>query len=258
MIKSPFQLNKYRQDAKLIEGLTRLVVQLIEIHKRLFLRLEEINITIDKKTGPKGEAGVPGKDGIPGKNGEMPLIDDIVALTLQNIKLPENGKDGVTPIRGVHYFTEEDINIIKEELMVSLTKHIDTRDPESLLHVFTKKGKKLSVKHIDGLEQTLSAFSNQLGRGYLHGGGDTVKAGTGITIVNNSDGTKTIIGNAGVGAWTTPPETPDGSISIFTVGAVPPTDVIADGIMMFDGVGYTFAAGQIIFINPPAQYVKYR
>ncbi|MEI6532504.1 MAG: hypothetical protein WCO06_01550, partial [Candidatus Roizmanbacteria bacterium] len=51
---------------------------------------------------------------------------------------------------------------------------------------------KLKSTQIDGLEQTISAFRSQLARGYLHGGGDTVKAGTNVTITKNSDGTKTI------------------------------------------------------------------
>lgn len=49
---------------------------------------------------------------------------------------------------------------------------------------------KLKSKHIDGLEQTISAFNTQLSRGYLHGGGISdiaglVTAGTNITITGN-------------------------------------------------------------------------
>lgn len=49
---------------------------------------------------------------------------------------------------------------------------------------------KLKGSNIDGYDQTIAAFRNQLSRGYLHGGGG---GGTGnITSVSNSDGTLTI------------------------------------------------------------------
>lgn len=51
---------------------------------------------------------------------------------------------------------------------------------------------KLKSSQIEGLEQTIKAFHNQLGRGYLHGGGDTVSAGTNISITTNSAGQKVI------------------------------------------------------------------
>lgn len=62
----------------------------------------------------------------------------------------------------------------------------------------------------------------------------------------------------GVGAWSTPAESPDSSNLIFTVGSSAPTDVISDGVNLFNGAGYTYAAGQITFVNPPTQYVRYR
>lgn len=58
--------------------------------------------------------------------------------------------------------------------------------------------------------------------------------------------------------WSTPAETPDGATTVFTVGSSAPSDVVADGITYYDGKGYSFAAGQITFDNPPAQYVRYR
>ena len=56
---------------------------------------------------------------------------------------------------------------------------------------------KLKSSQIDGLDQTIRAFQSQLARGYLHGGGDTVKAGTNITITKNTDGSKTINSTGG-------------------------------------------------------------
>ena len=57
---------------------------------------------------------------------------------------------------------------------------------------------KLKSSHIEGLEQTISAFRNQIAtKGYLHGGGDTVAAGTNITITKNSAGEKVIASTGG-------------------------------------------------------------
>jgi hypothetical protein len=64
--------------------------------------------------------------------------------------------------------------------------------------------------------------------------------------------------SSGVGAWSTPAETPDGIITVFTVGGSAPTDVSSDGVLLFEGVGYTYAAGQITLSNAPTQSVRYR
>ena len=62
---------------------------------------------------------------------------------------------------------------------------------------------KLKSSQIDGLEQTLNAFKSQIGnRGYLHGGGDTVVAGSGISLTSNANGTKTISATGGSGTVT--------------------------------------------------------
>src|SRR5437773_4489136 len=53
----------------------------------------------------------------------------------------------------------------------------------------------------------------------------------------------------------TPPETPDGIITTFTVSARP-LWVVADSSTYFEGFGYSYAGGQIIFTNPPTNLVR--
>lgn len=67
-------------------------------------------------------------------------------------------------------------------------------------------------------------------------------------------------GGGGVGSWSTPPQTPNSSTLIFTVGSSAPTDVVSDGLLRFSPDDYTFAAGQITFNSniPPTYSVKYR
>lgn len=74
-----------------------------------------------------------------------------------------------------------------------------------------------------------------------------------VTVLEGSSG------GGGVGAWFTPAESvsPDGSVTVFTTTTAP-TDVVSDGIMLFDGFGYTYSAGQITLDNGPTQFIKFR
>ena len=64
----------------------------------------------------------------------------------------------------------------------------------------------------------------------------------------------------GAGAWSIPPEAVDseGAVTVFTVGAEAPTDVVSDGSMLIEGFGYTYDSGQITLDNGPTQYIRYR
>lgn len=75
-------------------------------------------------------------------------------------------------------------------------------NPMSVIDKILKMGKKFKLKpeNIDGLEQTINSLTSQLkpGVGYLHGGGDTVTAGTNIALVRTSDGKTQINATGGV------------------------------------------------------------
>lgn len=62
----------------------------------------------DGKDGVDGKDGAPGKDGIDGKDGK----DGAPGKDGQDGKDGEPGKDGYTPVKGVDYFTESDIQEI--------------------------------------------------------------------------------------------------------------------------------------------------
>lgn len=139
-------------------------------------------IQVIKET-KQGEPGNPGKDAPPISKEE--IIKEIMQ------KIP----DKKVLIKSVLQALPEDkpsLKIIQEKFETDPMSVID-----KILEL-AKKGKfKLKTEHIDGLDQTISAFSNQLGRGYLHGGGDSLKAGSGITLTANADGTKTIVSTGG-------------------------------------------------------------
>lgn len=234
MIKSPYQtIEKIKTDIAIV----KLSQELVSIHEKFLSKLDEVSFLINKKVGPKGDKGERGQKGEKGDKGDRGVdgqitnINEVVNIVLSKVKVPRDGIDGIdgkTPIKGVDYMSKDEIDSLKKEIKDSLRQYQDSKDPEQLLHLFTKKGKKLSMKHIDGLEQTISAFSNQLGRGYLHGGGDTVVAGTGVTLTSNSDGTKTISSSITSVGYQAPTGTVDGSNKTF-VFASAPNVIVVDG-----------------------------
>lgn len=107
---------------------------------------------------------------------KVPKIDETSLLKKFIAQIPKN---------------KADLKIIQE--------HFET-DPMSVINKILEMGDsfKINAGSINGLDQTVRAFHNQIGRrGYIHGGGDTVVAGTNITIVTNPQGQKVISSTAG-------------------------------------------------------------
>jgi hypothetical protein len=213
MIKSPLQniplIERIKYESKRDASILKFTELLIDLHNKINDKLEEVNKTINKKVGPKGEKGDRGDRGPKGDRGlpgEITNLQDAIDIIQKSIRIPKDGLDGKhggTPVKGIHYFTEEEISQIKQDILKEVKKIFAGREDsaEDILNLFTKRDKKISIKQVDGLEQTISAFSNQLGRGgYIHGGGDTLVAGPGIVLTPNSDGTKTV-SMIGGGTW---------------------------------------------------------
>ena len=146
------------------------------------------------------------KQGEPGKDADE---EDIVSRVTENLtsQLPDVEKLKQDILSEIPEAPKFDIKSITKSVLKAIPENkaslkaiqekIDI-DPMSVIEKIMSlpEGKfKLKTANIDGLEQTMSAFRSQLGRGYLHGGGDTVVAGSGIIITNNSNGTKTISSN---------------------------------------------------------------
>lgn len=117
------------------------------------------------------------------------------------------------------------LKIIQDKIEIDYDKILETITPKL----------KLEVKNIDGLDKTLKLLDKR----YIHGGGDTVTAGTNITITRNNNGDK-VINSTGSGGISV--ETPSGIIDgvnvTFTVLNIPKWIVI-DGVTYFDGQGYS-------------------
>ena len=90
--------------------------------------------------------------------------------------------------------SKADLKIIKEQMEI---------DPMSIIEkimALPEDKFKLKTKNIDGLEQTITAFRNQLARGYLHGGGMTkVEHDTTITGEGTSASPLSVVASATTG-----------------------------------------------------------
>lgn len=166
-----------------------------ESEKKLNTKLSEfetkaIGMIKDIQSIPKPQ-GKDGKDGTDGKDADEKKI---VETILSKIPKP-NENELIKKIISKIPENKASLKIIQEKFET---------DPMSIIEkiMALPEGKfKLKTSHIDGLEQTMRAFQSQLGRGYLHGGGDTVVAGTNITITQNANGNKVISSTAGTGTW---------------------------------------------------------
>lgn len=198
--------------------------------------LKKLNATITEvqkmQKGDKGDSIV----GPPGKN--APIVDEekLIKQILKKIPLPKNGVDGSI-----------DIPKFMDMVIEKLTKD-----------------KTLKPEHIFGLKDEMTAYRNQLaGKHYgsdtlVRGGGDTVAAGSNISI-SVVNGVKTISSTGGSSsAWSTPVEAVNGSTTVFTVGSSAPTDVVADGILLYPNLGYTYSNPTITLTNAPSLYVRFR
>lgn len=166
-----------------------IVKSLVETNKREVSRITKL------PKGDKGDPGEPGKRGVPGKDGYTPI----------------KGKDyfdGYTPIKGKDYFTKSD----KEEVLLNTLARIrqpkdgenavvdEVKIAEKAADIIKEKGL-LETKDIKGLTNEMSSYRNQLAmkQAGQHGGGDTVVAGSGVTITPLPNGTKEISAPGGAG-----------------------------------------------------------
>lgn len=199
-------------------------------------KMNEIDVVLQKLssidfTGESGPMPVAGIDfPIPenGKDGVSPDKNEIVKEVLKNIRQP---KDGETPIVDEEKIVKKVLAKIPK-IEVPKAQKVDPQDIiDKVFELLDNGKKKLSTKHIgdftNGLEQTIAPIRS-LAAGF-RGGGDTVEAGTGvsITVVNgkkviSSGSTITFIDDevvSGSGtSWTLANTPVVGSVKLFALG----------------------------------------
>lgn len=177
------------------------------------------------------QKGLPGRDGV---DGVSPDPKEIAKTVMAQIRQP---KDGETPVINLDVVAQKAAKLIK----VPDPKQPTELDPEKVAKLAIKTiidKKLLKSEHIDGLNKELTSYRAQLaGKHYgentmVRGGGDTVAAGSNITIAV-VNGVKTISASGGSGfTELTATETPDGIITVFTFAAASakPSYLVLDNV----------------------------
>lgn len=150
------------------------------------------------------------------------------------------GKDGKTPKKGVDYFDGEPgkpgESVKLEEVAAAVIEYLK------------KNGIPMSA--ISGLVNELASYrSSAMLGGQTRGGGDTVSAGTGISITYDSNGNK-VITNTGTASNEVWGEVPTGSGTAFTIANTPTAGTLRlyrGGIRIIEGAGedYTLSGVNI-------------
>lgn len=215
----------------------------------------------DTKMISKGDQGVRGFRGFPGRNGEDAVIDieSLIQRIVALIPTPKDGEDGDDAVIDEVSIVKKAAKLVLANLPEPKPVKIPKIDHEKLAGIVAQQideGKiKLKSKHIEDYEDpTKSAevvLRRFIARGALHGAGDTVKAGTNITLTRNSDGTTTISSSGG--SSSSPILTATGSINdsntVFTF-ATTPAFVVVNGATYIHGGGVTIAGTTVTLDNP--------
>lgn len=178
--------------------------------------------------GPQGARGEQGLQGFQGVQGEMGPMGP-------KGKDGKNGKDGKDGVKGKD--GKDGVN----------------PEPEDFIKIIKEKGL-LKVEHIDGLRAEVDNYRSQLaGKHYgsttmLRGGGDSVAAGTNVTI-SNVNGVKTISSTGSGLSVLAATGTIDDSNTVFTFASAP-TLVVVNGAMYRHGSGVSIVATTATLDNP--------
>lgn len=258
-------------------GVTKVIFELMDEIENLKTELETVRKDIapnlkdvlEQVKGTPGYTPVKGKDyrdgvdGNPGTNGENYVLTPADKKEIaQSIKVPVVEK----VIIEKHEVVIEQ-PIIKTEIVKETTveKNLSTEQLALVQKEFDSKLKEVKDQLSTIPRGTVGGSRpiKILSSGTAVGGAVNEINFTGATITTVGPSGKRVtvaLSGGGVGAWSTPVETPvsDGSVTVFTVGSSAPTDVVSDGSFLYNGAGYTFAAGQITFTNGPTQFVRYR
>lgn len=203
--KSPLPLESIYQ-IKRDAALMKAAQDILRVYDQFSGKIDEFNAIIAGKFGPKGDKGdKPTPQEVRDHLMQIvpQMLPDITENHLKSLIAPlipevsdgedgEDGDDGYTPQKGVDYMTDDDIAEIASK--ASELTQIPEIDHTMILGALNKARKPvLKPEHIEGIQQLFSKILDDRGvRGYVHGGGDTVKAGTGVAVTRNSDGTTTI------------------------------------------------------------------
>ena len=227
LVRSPIQVPQ-RDPFQLLEQITRLVGELKNLRGEIEKKYIEIQQITSRVKGEKSVVNVTTLPGRPGRDGrdadEKKIIRQVYSAVLDAVRLPKDGRDGQ---KG------KDAN------------------PEDVYEIIKKK--KIKPEDIEGYEQTISVLRNFMARGGVRGGGDTVAAGSGVTITQ-SNGVKTISATAGATSWRTITGTIDGVTTVFTIpsgGATDSSILSLNGQILRPTTDYAISGTTLTYVTAP-------
>lgn len=215
-------------------------------------RMASIDSAIAKARITTGPEGTPGKDAdhaaiveevfarIPTpQDGKSVSLEEVVSEVMNRINVPKDGKDAVV-----------DHDRIAAAVLPLIPKPKDGKDGASvtLAEVLKELKKSLTLSDIPGIKEAIDSYSNQAAmRGYLHGGGDTVTAGTGVMITSDANGKKiiSVAGSTGTAVYN---ELVSGSGTAFVLANIPTVGTVrvyARGQRLTLGTDYTISGKNI-------------
>lgn len=193
-----------------------------------------------------------------------PTSEELIALILPHIPKVEDGKTPtetelkkiilpmIPPPVEQDILTEDDV---KNIVLGLLPEDDDNIDIEAITQqiINSIEARPIPASRITGLPRISKTKNGK----YHHGGGDTVFAGSNITITVNADGTKTISSTGGGGTWYQD-EVPDGlkngSNKIYTLAHAPTSVVflyLNGQYLASGGVDYTRSGTGITMVVAP-------
>jgi len=204
---------------------------------------EKVEKTLEEKQGPEGPAGADAD--------EQYIIQEVLA----SLNIEKVVSDAVNKLPKPKQINEKTLSYKILEEVKAYINSIEKKEIDYIplmQKMLSSKNFKVKLDQVDGINQTLNSLRTQFSRGYLHGGGDTVQAGSNVTITENNG--KKIINATGV-TFETPTGTVDGVNKDFTVTQTP-LYVISDGVTYFEGAGYSLSSLTITLDFAPTSFVR--
>jgi len=189
------ELNRIKDDAaksvdKVVEHAEKILDKKVEEIDKTLEDIENTAVEVIKNLASvevlKGEKGKDADEEAIVKKvlSKIPTREEIISEITIRIPKPLDEKALIDRVASKMPQSKASLKVIQEKFEIDPMSVIDKimALPEE-----KRKKLKLSSHNIDGLEQTISAFRNQLARGYLHGGGGgsgsvSITGGTGITV----------------------------------------------------------------------------
>lgn len=247
---SPIQLSHLKRQVSKEEMILKVASDFFHTYDEFREELAELYENISKLRGPAGKAFLYGDftpaqlrllKGRPGKDAEDIDYEKITLMLLGKIRIPQDGKP---PIKGKDYFTSKEIEEVAKEAARIVVKNPSVPSKGVIENICTLIEARVSKKQwriedIIGLEERLKDILRRAGeKGYMHGGGDTVSAGTNITITRNLNGDKIINSTGG------------GLTKIVISGTINDTNTVftaptAPTYLVINGVWYESTGGAI-------------